>query len=467
MSHTQRTQAILARQYRRCHLGLGAGVLAVAIAALLCGLPARVSAAVCADGWVSHSVGRGTCSHHGGVASWGYPPKTPRAVKFLWVTCNDGFTYTDVEGIWDDAAGHGVPTSPCSGIAKVYAWLEDSLWHRVQAAALGSRLPGPEEIIPTLYAICNDGSVEYHVNPRDPQTMCHGTGFRPVHILYIVCNDNYVSSPSGVTITCQDHGGRFKVVGDIPANYDVNGAGSIIFSPVQAPCVEWGPLQSGNICTITAKPEVVWKRAPAVRGGTMGETLLRSTVVSLASDGGRCRGYVQDVRGKYAVVITAGHCLKDTAHVFITYPDGTTGYGISWYTWDQVDVGIVMAAFSRLPNDSLDLFPAGGAVPPDGLERPVVSLLTSGGGEPVLSTGAVVTGPDVEWRTSIPVAPGTSGTPVFTPEGYFAGIVVGGYSPVSGAATASSVIVSGPEVFELLRQAHDYRPSAGPEEVRP
>jgi hypothetical protein len=28
------------------------------------------SGAICADGWRSYSTGRGTCSHHGGVAEW-------------------------------------------------------------------------------------------------------------------------------------------------------------------------------------------------------------------------------------------------------------------------------------------------------------------------------------------------------------------------------------------------------------
>ncbi|TWP21745.1 DUF3761 domain-containing protein, partial [TM7 phylum sp. oral taxon 346] len=26
--------------------------------------------AICRDGWRSYSTGRGTCSHHGGVAEW-------------------------------------------------------------------------------------------------------------------------------------------------------------------------------------------------------------------------------------------------------------------------------------------------------------------------------------------------------------------------------------------------------------
>ena len=32
--------------------------------------PCKRTGAICEDGWVSHSKGRGTCSHHGGVKEW-------------------------------------------------------------------------------------------------------------------------------------------------------------------------------------------------------------------------------------------------------------------------------------------------------------------------------------------------------------------------------------------------------------
>jgi hypothetical protein len=72
MSHTQATQTILARQSNpRVYPVLAAVALAVAIAALLGGRPTPALATVCRDGWVSGSSGSGTCSHHGGVYSWG------------------------------------------------------------------------------------------------------------------------------------------------------------------------------------------------------------------------------------------------------------------------------------------------------------------------------------------------------------------------------------------------------------
>jgi hypothetical protein len=37
--------------------------------------------AVCGDGWRSHSTGRGTCSHHGGVARWVTEDPSADAVK--------------------------------------------------------------------------------------------------------------------------------------------------------------------------------------------------------------------------------------------------------------------------------------------------------------------------------------------------------------------------------------------------
>jgi hypothetical protein len=66
---------------------LGAVVATITAGALLAGSwPATAFATVCADGWVSGSVGSGTCSHHGGIAhgdprgGWTPPyfvPKTP------------------------------------------------------------------------------------------------------------------------------------------------------------------------------------------------------------------------------------------------------------------------------------------------------------------------------------------------------------------------------------------------------
>ena len=38
-----------------------------ALAALTGTVPAALAHATCNDGWVSHSYGSGTCSHHGGI----------------------------------------------------------------------------------------------------------------------------------------------------------------------------------------------------------------------------------------------------------------------------------------------------------------------------------------------------------------------------------------------------------------
>lgn len=36
--------------------------------------------AVCSDGWISSSTGRGTCSHHGGVREWRHARRVPTRV---------------------------------------------------------------------------------------------------------------------------------------------------------------------------------------------------------------------------------------------------------------------------------------------------------------------------------------------------------------------------------------------------
>ncbi len=57
----------------------GWGFLAVAPKPPVRGRGPRIGA-ICRDGWRSHSTGRGTCSHHGGVREWLYaeaPPPPP------------------------------------------------------------------------------------------------------------------------------------------------------------------------------------------------------------------------------------------------------------------------------------------------------------------------------------------------------------------------------------------------------
>ena len=41
---------------------------------------ARIGA-ICNDGWISNSTGRGTCSHHGGVSTWRYQEGYSKSIE--------------------------------------------------------------------------------------------------------------------------------------------------------------------------------------------------------------------------------------------------------------------------------------------------------------------------------------------------------------------------------------------------
>jgi hypothetical protein len=76
------------RQHRRLSntlfwtFGISAFVLYLTASSLL---GPRVGA-ICEDGWRSHSTGRGTCSHHGGVDYWLHQDPHPKLRKNLtWI----------------------------------------------------------------------------------------------------------------------------------------------------------------------------------------------------------------------------------------------------------------------------------------------------------------------------------------------------------------------------------------------
>jgi hypothetical protein len=406
-------------------------------------------------------MGRGACSHHGGVASWG-PPTVPdyKPPKYLYVVCNDGF---EIAG--DDPqpgnCGSGLGGLGTS-VATVFAALEDTWWNRITATVNGHPHPGPAEKIPTIYVVCDDGTTDYHLDPR---AMCttvkppyHANVFTPIHILYITCNDAYVDT-SHRSFDCSGHGGRFYVAGDVRYEYDADGTG---FSPKMPPCVQWGPLAKDRTCTVMTKPAIppIVRTPPSIESGqTMGETLLRSTVVSVsitAREGRwRCAGFAQFVQGDRAVVVTAGHCLQhdQVAEVAVAYAAGPTGVGKIWYVDPAADVAVVIATFSQTPNTIHGLCRSCLAVAPDLPALPVLSILTSGGGRPVISTGTVEPAHAVMWFATLPISPGTSGSPVVTPAGDLAGIVSAGQATVSTAnraAVTDSALVSGSVVLEFV-----------------
>ena len=92
------------------------------------------SGAVCRDGWVSYSTGRGTCSHHGGVDYWTHPQIgfhyfniTPYLISlvcilsflFLFSIINKAFRLRLVSFISEAAYGIGFFLYICSFIVVI------------------------------------------------------------------------------------------------------------------------------------------------------------------------------------------------------------------------------------------------------------------------------------------------------------------------------------------------------------
>jgi hypothetical protein len=210
--------------------------------------------------------------------------------------------------------------------------------------------------------------------------------------------------------------------------------------------------------------------------------LLHDTIATVVFSGhGRtanCQGMVLAVRGASAYVATAKHCVQAVsvpnafttttgqdpdARFTVTYADGSTGrsnpqthFMIVWHpTGDDT---VVVATFTRRPPAYEDLCPQcrGLLAWGPGPSFRVMSVLASGGGEPVLSAGLVLPGEDGQWMILLPAAPGTSGAPVLDELGNLVGIASTGYIGRGGAQAGFAVtVVPGSWVLALARWAEE------------
>jgi hypothetical protein len=186
----------------------------------------------------------------------------------------------------------------------------------------------------------------------------------------------------------------------------------------------------------------VWAQSAAAAAA---EDLLQSIIarITVRTSLGTvlCHGFVAEVRGKTAYIVTAKHCLKDLSPmtvqrqeivpdlaITITYANGGTGTGtargIYWHT-AQDDL-VIAASFDRLPTSYTGRCPSCityRTLAPTVQPIPVLSVLSSAGGLPVLSTGMVLVTESGEWIVLLPTAPGTSGAPVIDLQGNLVGVV--------------------------------------------
>lgn len=182
-----------------------------------------------------------------------------------------------------------------------------------------------------------------------------------------------------------------------------------------------------------------------------------------------CQGFVYDVSGSTAYVVSAKHCAEHFAthdlngeedyrglYINILYPNHARGRMIRGWALRQSDVMVVAANFTRPPDAWRTLCPTCGFYKSFGNNRriSVISTLVAGFGQPVVSGGVVTSTADSHYFVDLTTSPGTSGSVVLDLRGNVVGIVVAVYPVASGVQAGSrAVIVTAPVVAYALKQA--------------
>ena len=187
---------------------------------------------------------------------------------------------------------------------------------------------------------------------------------------------------------------------------------------------------------------------------------------------GLCHGLVSVVRSQWAYVATAKHCVEELTSaplrgnlavgdlaldMTVEYANGTVGRA-EHLAWNQDrDALIMVATYTRPPASYAGLcadctvYQSFGS----GQRIPVLSILSAGGGSPVVSSGFVMSDSEGHYVVVLPVSLGTSGSGVVDARGNLVGIVV--TAGTSGGADAGSEagIVPGQTVDDLVKYAID------------
>ena len=121
----------------------------------------------------------------------------------------------------------------------------------------------------------------------------------------------------------------------------------------------------------------------------------------------------------------------------------------------SLDDLVITTTFTRRPVAYGELCPTSIGLRPQAGEQtfPVLSVLSSGGGTPVLSSGLLMQDPDGQWTLLLPAAPGTSGAPVVDPQGNFVGLTSQGLMRGGAEASFTVRVVPGHWVVDLVRHS--------------
>jgi len=119
------------------------------------------------------------------------------------------------------------------------------------------------------------------------------------------------------------------------------------------------------------------------------------------------------------------------------------------------DVMVLPATFDTRPDSWVGVCPSCRFYTSFGANYrlPIVSLLSAGGGPPVVSSGMLVSDSSGRYAVFLPTSSGTSGSPVFDSRGWLVGIVTQGYIWTGTEAGFRANILTGRIVNTAVRQA--------------
>jgi Protein of unknown function (DUF3761) len=216
--------------------------------------------------------------------------------------------------------------------------------------------------------------------------------------------------------------------------------------------------------------------SPVAAQSSIAGNLLRTIVAQIevtnkdTGEGGFCNGFVDTVRNDVAYVATAKHCAEEPAgahlssdtaarlSITVHYSSGGSGIlrQLFWNTGH--DELVIAATFDGRPQSYAGECTGCTAYRTFGTNQriPVVSVLSAGGGSPVVSSGFVFADESSRYVVALPGAPGTSGAPVLDLQGRLVGIVVGGRVFGSAEAGFLTEIIPGGLVVDLVRYAVEW-----------
>lgn len=189
---------------------------------------------------------------------------------------------------------------------------------------------------------------------------------------------------------------------------------------------------------------------------------------STTAESALCHGFVGTVRRDIAYVATAKHCIEKvnsvkplsptnvdgTLTVTVEYASGQTGTSRRFF-WDgNHDDVIVAATFDQPPTSLAGACPNCRAYDSFYSQQiPVLSVLSTGGGPAVVSSGTLLADRSGRYSLALPASPGTSGSAVFDLRGNLVGIIVSALVNRSAQAGWMTNIVPGGFVFNLVKYA--------------